>query len=128
MKNQIARPSLWLSLFVLCLMPLTLFAGFREASEVHGQAVVSPSVQFDGTFIGGTPVQTHVRVLTTKGKLVTSFVTGLDGAFTVMLKPGDYVLVPDSPANPYWQPIQTAVQVTTGEFTTIIIGYYIPPA
>jgi hypothetical protein len=58
---------------------------------------------------------------------VTSFVTDADGTFTVLLKPGDYVMVPDSPPNAYLFPVETPVRVLKKEFTTITIGYFDQP-
>jgi len=68
-----------------------------------------------------------VTVLTAKGRFVTSFVTDADGTFTALLKPGNYLIVPDSPPNSYLFPVWTPVQVQKKEFTTVTIGYFDQP-
>jgi hypothetical protein len=130
MRNCMATPGLWLAFLALCWMPCSTLAEPHNPSGIQGQAVISPNLTIDstGAFLsGGTPVQTHVTVLTAKGRLVTSLTTDADGTFTVLLKPGDYVMVPDSPPNPYLFPVVTPVQVRKKEFTTVTIGYWDQP-
>jgi hypothetical protein len=123
-----ATLGLWMAFLALCWMPCPTLAEQHNTSGIQGQAVISPNYTVIGGILsGGTPIQTHVTVLTAKGRFVTSFVTDPDGTFTVLLKPGDYVIVPDSPPNPYVFPVRTPVQVQKKEFTTITIGYYDQP-
>jgi hypothetical protein len=130
MRNYIAMPGLWMAVLALYGMPYSTLAEQRNPSGIQGQAVVSPNLTIDGTggfLSGGTPIQTHVTVLTAKGRFVTAFVTDPDGTFTVLLKPGDYLIVPDSPPNPYLFSVESPVQVHKKEFTTITIGYFDQP-
>jgi hypothetical protein len=127
MKTQPTRLCVWLGLFLACSLAGNVLAGHEGISGVEGQAVISPNVQINGTIIGGSPVQTHVSVMSAKGRLVTSFVTHEDGTFKVSLRPGKYLLVPDSPSNPFWQPVRTTVDVNNKNFTTVTIGYYETP-
>ena len=127
MRNRTAEFILWMCLLTVSWTPSDLHAERHTSSGIEGQAVVSPNVSLDGTILGGTPVQAHVKVWTSRGRFVTSFVTEADGTFKVSLSPGDYLLIPDSPSNPYWVPVQTAVHVARRAFTTVTIGYYIPP-
>ena len=108
-------------------MPFDVRAERHVLSGIEGQTVVSPNVSLDGTILAGTPVQAHVSVFTLRGRFVTSFVTESDGTFRVSLSPGDYLVIPDPASNPYWVPVHTAVHVAHREFTTVTIGYYIPP-
>ena len=127
MRNRIAKWTVWLGVLAMCWLPCHLLAAHHYSSGIRGQAVVSSDVGLDGSILDGSPVQTHVRVLTSRGRFVTSFFTAGDGSFEVGLSPGEYLLLPDSPPNPYWQPIQTAVRVHGGKFTTVTIGYYVAP-
>ena len=127
MRNPIVAFCLLIGLFALCSTAYVAHAQPPDSSGIQGQAVVSANVTIYGVISGGSPVQTHARVLTSKGKFVTSFVTGIDGTFKLTLKPGDYVIVPDSPPNPYLQPVQTPVHVQKKTFTTVTIGYYDRP-
>jgi len=130
MRNCMATLGLWMAFLALCWMPSPTLADQHHPSGIQGQAVVSPNLTISGTggfLSGGTPIQTHVTVLTAKGRFVTSFVTDADGTFTALLKPGNYLIVPDSPPNSYLFPVWTPVQVQKKEFTTITIGYYDQP-
>jgi len=134
MRNPVATLHILIALMPLCWMPYSTVAEKHGPSRerhnlsgIQGQTVVSALVTIDGVIFGGTPVQTHVRVMTSKGKFVTSFVSALDGTFLVMLKPGDYLLVPDSPPNQYLLPVQTRIQVQKQTFTTVTIGYWDRP-
>src|SRR5690348_963657 len=134
MRNPVVPLRPLMAALALCCMPYCIIAQSRSPqserhnlSGIQGQAVISVNVTLDGTVIAGTPVQTHVRVMTSKGRFVTSFVTALDGTFSVILKPGDYFLVPDSPPNPYLLAMQTPVQVQKKQFTTVTIGYWDRP-
>src|SRR5947209_4943616 len=102
---------LCMAVLTISLAPVTTHAEKPHGSGVQGQFVISPTVSLSGIISGGTPTQGRARVLTSKGRFVTSFASALDGTFQLALKPGDYLLVPDPLSNPYVQPVQTPVHV-----------------
>jgi hypothetical protein len=68
-------------------------------SGIQVQAYLGPScpvVQI-GTECPDQPYQATITILNSKGKKVLQFETDENGAYTVNLPPGDYVLHPESP-------------------------------
>jgi hypothetical protein len=68
------------------------------------------------------PYQAWVTVRNAAGGTVTRFRTGEDGMFRIGLRPGRYVLDPDS-GTPFPTASEQEVDVSAGEFTDVVIGF-----
>jgi hypothetical protein len=70
------------------------------------------------------PFQTGITVVSDDGRFVTDLMTDEAGRFAVLLKPGNYVLIPDGAAEPTLPGVDVvAVRVEKKLFTPVTIVY-----
>ena len=104
--------------------PITkLSAKITYKSGIEGIVIISPvsPVERPGT-INFRPFQADITVLNAAGETVTQFQSRTDGLFRVELKPGIYVLRPESSAI-YPRAEEQTVTVSKNKFTRILINY-----
>jgi hypothetical protein len=94
-----------------------------QGSGIEGQVIIRPlsPIERPGV-INYRPYQATVTILDEKGGVVTEFQTGADGRFRVNLKPGEYVLRPESSRSRPRAPKQTVI-VSKKKFTDVRITY-----
>ncbi len=68
------------------------------------------------------PYQASIDVRTASGKRVTRVRTGEDGRFRVGLRPGSYVLDPQS-GDPFPVASEQEVEVVAGVYTEVVVSY-----
>src|SRR5207249_6409258 len=92
-------------------------------SGIEGQVTLGPltPIQRPGK-TNYRSYQTTITVLNKKGEIITKFQSGEDGRFRVNLKPGVYVLRPESSRSLPRAPEQT-VAVSENKFTQVSIRY-----
>src|SRR4051812_10268095 len=92
-------------------------------SGIEGQVILGPltPVQRPGK-TNSRAFQATITVLNKKGEIITKFQSGEDGHFRVSLKPGVYVLHPESPRSLPRAPVQT-ITVSENKFTQVDIKY-----
>ena len=112
---------------LICLLLLTACASSAAnttTSGIYGQVTIGPAcpVMQVGVPCPDKPYQATVAVLNQSRSRVTQFTTDAQGSFKVGLKPGTYLLVPESPGVMPRAGEQT-VTVTAGQFTQVNIVY-----
>jgi hypothetical protein len=124
MENIILRKFLAFLVFVLLLVGCGPSSTAEPASGVEGHVTIGPVcpvVQVDNP-CPDKPFQATLTVLNPRGKKVTSFQTDTDGFYHVPLKPGDYVMHPESP-NVMPSATDQPFTVLAEQFTTLDIAY-----
>jgi hypothetical protein len=119
MKHATLKLTVLAGLILALLSPIGLSAKGYHQSGITGQVT------------GFTePYQFIVVVLTADGKTVTRFVTEPGGAFSVGLKPGNYVLIPflrtGGPGSPTLKGLPTPMRVEKKSFTDAILPFFLP--
>jgi len=96
----------------------------QGASGIEGQTLIGPTCPVErlDSPCPDKPYQATLVVLNQSGTEVKRFDTNADGLFRVELPPGTYTLAPQSPGR-LPRAGQQAVQVTSGQFTSITITY-----
>ena len=91
---------------------------------IEGVALLGPlcPVQTEENPCPDRPYEAWVQVLSTAGRLVTRFRTGDDGRFRIGLRPGHYILAPES-GDPFPAAREQAVDVAHGLYTEIVISF-----
>ncbi len=94
-----------------------------SCSGIEGQVMIRPisPVERPGV-VNERPYQATITVLAQSGQVVTQFQSNKDGRFRVSLKPGIYILHPESPRPRPYAPEQ-AITVDKAGFTWIEINY-----
>jgi hypothetical protein len=110
--------------FVLLLAACASSATQTTTSGLEGQVFIGPMcpVMQVGTPCPDLPLQATITVLDQRRNRVTQFQTDALGSFKVGLKPGTYVLVPESPDS-FAHAGEQVVTVTSGVFASITITY-----
>src|SRR5260221_6255905 len=104
------RLTLCLGIYAICWTPIQLPAEGHHQSGIVGQAIIlshfiPASCPFPGPLpcpgplqppvhVPDQPFQTHVRVYSEKGVLVSDVLTNANGEFSLPLKPGTYTVLP----------------------------------
>ena len=91
---------------------------------IDGVALLSPlcPVLTEENPCPDQPYQAWVGVESASGRLVTRFETGEDGRFRVGLRPGHYILVPES-GDPFPIASEQAVDVIPGVYAEVMINF-----
>jgi len=94
------------------------------ASGIEGQVLIGPMcpVMQEGVPCPDQPYQATIAVLDENRKKVTDFQSDAQGNFKIGLKPGTYILVPESPNHMTRGGEQTAT-VIEGQFIRVTITY-----
>lgn len=100
-----------------------LVAQRTYSSGIEGIVIISPisPVERPGT-INFRPYLANITVLNATGEIVIQFQSRTDGVFRVELKPGIYVLRPES-NGVYPRAEEHTVTVSKNKFTRILINY-----
>lgn len=99
-------------------------AANTTTSGIYGQATIGPMcpVMQANVPCPDKPYQAAITVLNQSRAKVTRFTTDAQGNFKIGLKPGAYILVPESPKVMPHAGEQT-VTVQAGQFTPVTISY-----
>ena len=91
---------------------------------IEGIALLGPlcPVQTEENPCPDQPYEAWVQVQSASGLLVTRFRTGEDGRFRIGLRPGHYILVPES-GDPFPIASEQAVDVALGLYTEVVISF-----
>jgi hypothetical protein len=91
-------------------------------SGIEGQALIGPTcpVEQEGMDCSDQPYQATATIFDESGNALTTFETGSDGRFEVVLEPGRYTLEPET-GKPFPQASSQEVVVRAGEFTEVTI-------
>ena len=94
------------------------------ASGIEGQVLIGPMcpVMQAGVPCPDQPYQATITVLDENRKKVTDFQSDAQGNFKIGLKPGTYILVPESP-NHMTRAGEQTVPVVEGQFIRVMITY-----
>lgn len=125
MRKRVGSLSAGLALLAVCFMPVTAFAqeGHHQ-SGVTGQVFISvcPVVRLGENC--DRPYPTGITIITDDGQFVTEVVTDEEGRFEVLLKPGDYILIPKGAGEATFPRVdELAVHVEKKQFTAVTIVY-----
>src|SRR5438132_8505936 len=139
MRQGELRLTLCLGICTICWTPTHLTAEGHHQSGIGGQAIIQPHIIFvrqPGPFPCGIglvsvsvpeqPVQTHVRIYSEKGVLVSDVLTDADGQFSLPLKPGTYTVLPYpllTFSDHVLVPVVTTVTVSKKEWGSVLASY-----
>jgi len=113
----------WLFVFLAACAPQTPVS---LNSGIEGQVLIGPicPAMREGMDCDDKPYQATLTVLTSNGKRVTQFQTGVDGKFRLSLPPGDYILHPETPqGKPLPRAAEQPFTVQAGIFTNLTVNY-----
>jgi hypothetical protein len=92
-------------------------------SGIEGIVIISPISPVEQIGVPNfRPYQATISVLNTAGETVTQFQSREDGLFRVELKPGIYILRPESESI-YPRAEEQTVTVSKNKFTRVLISY-----
>jgi len=91
---------------------------------IDGLVLIGPQcpVQSERVYCPDLPYQADIDVRTAAGVLVTQVRSGEDGRFRVGLRPGDYVLEPES-GKPFPVAQPQDVTVDQGQYVEVVVRY-----
>ena len=140
MIRRIMRHRLRASALFLILVACLVFVGCGEVgitgttptppSGIKGTVILGPTCPVSGAPESNNPVPSacltpyaaQMVVLDDENKAVAHIASGNDGAFSVDLAPGDYVIAPaTNDSYPIAQPL--SVTVAPGQYVTVQINY-----
>lgn len=98
--------------------------GPAAAQGIEGLVLIGPQcpVQTVANPCPDEPYQAWIPIRTAAGTLVTRVRSGEDGRFRVGLRPGSYVLDPES-GDPFPVANPQAVEVDAGRYTDVLISF-----
>jgi major membrane immunogen (membrane-anchored lipoprotein) len=113
-----------LTLLALLLAACASSATNTTASGIEGQVLIGPMcpVMQEGVPCPDQPYQATIAVLDENRKKVTDFQSDAQGNFKIGLKPGTYILVPES-TNAMTRAGEQTVTVGEGQFIRVTITY-----
>ena len=111
-------------IYILLLTACASGATNTTTSGVEGQVLIGPMcpVVQEGVPCPDKPYQATVAVLDEKRNKITQFESDAQGNFKIGLKPGTYLLAPESP-NGFTRADEQTVTVIEGQFVRVTITY-----
>jgi hypothetical protein len=113
-----------LVLFVILLASCSSVNPTPTDSGIEGQVFVGPMcpVMREGEECPDHPYQALLTVTSPKGDRIVQIQTDEDGSFRIPLRPGEYILHPETPNVLPFAGEQTVI-VEEGEYTQVIVNY-----
>jgi hypothetical protein len=133
------RLTLYLGICAVCWTPIRLPAEGHHQSGIVGQAIIlshlipasCPFLPCPGPLqppfnVPDQPFQTHVRIYSEKGVLVSDALTDANGQFSLPLKPGTYTVLPYPMltfSDHVLVPVVATVTVSKKEWVSVLASY-----